>query len=176
MEEVLKKREGTGAGFDYEFLDGIIGRAGRRPSAIIPILQGVQEKYNYLPSEIFPYVAEKVRVSEAQIYGVATFYENFSLEPKGEYIIRICDGTACHVRKSIPILEKVRKELGLSAAKITTDDLGFTVETVSCLGACGLAPVLTVNDQVHPAMTPEKAAALLGELRDARAQKEGAHA
>jgi NADH-quinone oxidoreductase subunit E len=176
MEEVLTKRKGTGAGFDYEFLDGIIGRTGRRPSAIIPILQGVQEKYNYLPPEIFPYVAEKVQVSEAHIYGVATFYENFSLEPKGEYIIKICDGTACHVRKSIPILDKIRKELGLSAVKVTTDDLGFTVETVSCLGACGLAPVMTVNDQVHPAMTPEKAAALLGELKEAQAQKEGAHA
>jgi NADH-quinone oxidoreductase subunit E len=173
MEGLLKERPGPEGGFDYEFLDGVINRAGGRPSAIIPILQGVQERYNYLPPEIFPYVAEKVRVSEAQIYGVATFYENFSLEPKGEYIIKICDGTACHVRKSIPILEKIRKELGLSEAKITTDDLGFTVETVSCLGACGLAPVMTVNDQVHAAMTPEKAAALLDTLKEARAQKEG---
>jgi NADH-quinone oxidoreductase subunit E len=176
MEELTKKKAGTAAGFDYGFLDGIIGKTGCRPSAIIPILQGVQEKYNYLPPEIFPYVAEKIQVSEARIYGVATFYENFSLEPKGEYIIKICDGTACHVRKSVPILEKIRKELGLSETKATTDDLGFTVETVSCLGACGLAPVMTVNDQVHPAMTPEKAAALLGELKEARTQKEAGNA
>ena len=97
---------------------------------------------------------------------MATFYENFSLNPKGKFVIKVCDGTACHVRKSIPILERLRKELGLSEDKPTTDDMGFTVETVSCLGACGLAPVLTVNDKVYPAMTPDKAAALIEELRE----------
>ncbi|NLM42511.1 MAG: NAD(P)H-dependent oxidoreductase subunit E, partial [Clostridiales bacterium] len=100
------------------------------------------------------------------IYGVATFYENFSLEPKGKYVIKICDGTACHVRKSIPILERFRKELGLSENKKTTDDLGFTVETVSCLGACGLAPVITVNDKVYPAMTVDKVSELVKKLRE----------
>jgi NADH-quinone oxidoreductase subunit E len=81
-------------------------------------------------------------------------------------VIKICDGTACHVRKSIPILEKLRHELNLSESKATTDDLLFTVETVSCLGACGLAPVLTVNDKVYPAMTPDKARELLAKLRE----------
>ena len=81
-------------------------------------------------------------------------------------MIKICDGTACHVRRSIPILESLRKELGLSDKKKTTDDLMFTVETVSCLGACGLAPVLMLNDAVHPAMTPEKASELLKELKE----------
>lgn len=172
MEEQLKEQRDAGAEFDYGFLDSVIAKTGCRSSAIIPVLQGVQEKYNYLPPEIFPYVAEKLLVSEARIYGVATFYENFSLEAKGEYIIKICDGTACHVRKSIPILDKIRKELGLSETKVTTDDLSFTVETVSCLGACGLAPVMTVNEEAHPAMTPEKATALLGELKEAWAKKE----
>ncbi len=97
---------------------------------------------------------------------MATFYENFSLNPKGKYVIRVCDGTACHVRKSIPMLERLRKELGLSETKVTSDDLLFTVETVSCLGACGLAPVLTVNDKVYPAMTPDKASELLAKLRE----------
>jgi NADH-quinone oxidoreductase subunit E len=151
--------------FDYGLVDGIVGEAGEEASGIIAILQGIQEHYRYLPEEIFPYLAERLGLSEALIYSVATFYENFSLEPKGKYIIKICDGTACHVRASIPILEKLRAELGLSASKATTGDLGFTVETVSCLGACGLAPVLTVNDRVYPAMTPEKAAALLDELK-----------
>jgi NADH-quinone oxidoreductase subunit E len=96
---------------------------------------------------------------------VATFYENFSLEPKGKYVIRCCDGTACHVRGSLPILDQLRKTLDLSEEKKTTDDLNFTVETVSCLGACGLAPVITVNGVVHPAMTPEKALDLLDELK-----------
>ena len=124
-----------------------------------------------MPEEIFPRVAKILGVGEARLYGVATFYENFSLEPKGKYVIRCCDGTACHVRGSLPILNKLRDELGLSESKKTTDDLNFTVETVSCLGACGLAPVMTVNGVVHAAMTPEKAAKLLGELKEELAKE-----
>jgi NADH-quinone oxidoreductase subunit E len=153
--------------FDYKVVDEIIGELGNRQSAIIAILQNIQEHYRYLPKEVFPYLSEKLGISQAKIYSVATFYENFSLKPKGKYVIKVCDGTACHVRKSIPILERLRKELGLSEVKATTDDLYFTVETVSCLGACGLAPVLTVNDKVYPAMTPDKAAELLNELKEA---------
>ena len=110
-------------------------------------------------------MAKEIGVKEAKAYSVATFYENFSFEAKGKYIIKVCDGTACHVRKSVPILEALQKELGLSKKKHTTDDMMFTVETVSCLGACGLAPTMTVNDEVHPNMTPEKALALLEKLR-----------
>lgn len=152
--------------FDYSMVDKIIEEHGCQQSAIIAILQEVQEHYRYLPREIFPYLSQKTGISEARIYSTATFYENFSLEPKGKFVIKICDGTACHVRKSIPILHKLREELGLSDKKITTDDLGFTVETVSCLGACGLAPVITVNDKVYPAMTPEKTSELLKELKE----------
>ncbi len=152
--------------FDYKIIDDIIEEFEGKPSAIIGMLQGIQEHYRYLPREIFSYLSEKVGISQAKIYSIATFYENFSLEPKGKYVIKICDGTACHVRSSIPILNTLRKELGLSASKATTDDLGFTVETVSCLGACGLAPVITVNDKVHPAMTPDKAIALLKQLKE----------
>ena len=112
-------------------------------------------------------MAQKLGINEAKAYSVATFYENFSFEPKGKYIIKVCDGTACHVRKSIPILERLYSELGLSEEKATTDDMLFTLETVSCLGACGLAPVLTVNDKVYPAMTPDAAAELIRELRGA---------
>ena len=151
---------------DFAVIDKILTAHDCKQSGIIAILQEIQEHYHYLPREIFPYLAEKLDMSEAEIYSVATFYENFSLEPKGKYVIKICDGTACHVRRSIPILERIRAELGLSASKKTTDDLMFTVETVSCLGACGLAPVLTVNDVVHPAMTPDKASALLKELKE----------
>ncbi len=153
------------AEFDYTVVEKIIDELGAVQSSIIAILQAVQEHYRYLPREIFPYMSERLGVSEARIYSVATFYENFSLEPKGKYVIKVCDGTACHVRKSVPILERLREELGLSADKSTTDDLMFTVETVSCLGACGLAPVLTVNDKVYPAMTPDKASGLLEELK-----------
>jgi NADH-quinone oxidoreductase subunit E len=150
---------------DYSIIDTVIDEWGTKPDSIIPVLQGVQEKYNYLPPEIFPYVAEKLGVSEARIYGVATFFENFSLDPKGKFIIKICDGTACHVRKSLPNLERFRQELGLSEHKITTDDLSFTVQTVACLGACSLGPALTVNNKVYANMTPEKVSALLAELK-----------
>jgi NADH-quinone oxidoreductase subunit E len=152
--------------FDFAVVDGIIGELGCEQSAIIAILQGVQEHYRYLPREVFPYLSRRLGISEARIYSTATFYENFSLKPKGKYVIKVCDGTACHVRKSIPILERLRANLGLSEKKATTDDLGFTVETVSCLGACGLAPVITVNDKVYPAMTPDKATELLKQLKE----------
>lgn len=152
--------------FDFEVIDSILLRLGTKQSSIIAILQSIQEHYRYLPKEVFPYLSDKLSISQAKIYSIATFYENFSLEPKGKYVIKICDGTACHVRKSIPILTSLRKELGLSETKVTTDDLLFTVETVSCLGACGLAPVITVNDKVYPAMTPEKSAQLLNELKE----------
>lgn len=152
--------------FDFRPIDEILSIHGTDHGSIIAILQDIQERYNYLPKEIFPYLADKMKFGEARIYGVATFYENFSLEPKGKYIIRVCDGTACHVRGSQPILDKLREELGLSETKHTTDDLNFTVETVSCLGACGLAPVITVNGKVHPAMTAAKVEALLNELKE----------
>ena len=152
--------------FDFSIVDQILKDHDNAQQAIIAILQEIQENYHYLPREVFPYLAEKLNMSEARIYSVATFYENFSLEPKGKFVIKICDGTACHVRRSIPILERLRSELGLSESKKTTDDLNFTLETVSCLGACGLAPVLTVNDVVYPEMTPDKASELLKTLKE----------
>ena len=156
--------------FDFTEVDKILAKYPAEELSTIAVLQDIQEYYHYLPEEVFPYIAKAINVGEARLYGVATFYENFSLEPKGKYIIRCCDGTACHVRGSVPILNKLREELGLSEDKKTTDDLMFTVETVSCLGACGLAPVLTVNGETHPAMTPEKAAELLKELRNKEAE------
>lgn len=152
--------------FDNRMIDGIIDQFGAEPSSVIAILQGVQEEHRYLPREYFPHIAKRLGVSEASLYSVATFYENFSLEPKGKYVIKVCDGTACHVRRSIPILERLRSDLGLMGDKKTTDDLHFTLETVSCLGACGLAPVLTVNDKVYPAMTPDLASELVEQLKE----------
>ena len=123
--------------FDYNVLDEILKEHNYDESHTVTILQEVQAHYSYLPKEAFPYLAEKLGVPEAKIYGVATFYENFSFDAKGKYVIKVCDGTACHVRKSIPVLEELYKKLGLSRTKKTTDDMMFTVETVSCLGACG---------------------------------------
>ena len=149
----------------YRKTDEIIANYVRDARSLIPIMQDIQAEYRYLPAELLSYVAKQIGITEAKAYSVATFYENFSFEAKGKYVIKVCDGTACHVRKSIPILEKLRSELGLSEQKKTTDDQLFTVETVSCLGACGLAPALTVNGEVHPAMTPDKVVELIGDLR-----------
>lgn len=149
----------------YEKADEIIGRHTREERSLIPIIQDIQSEFRYIPPELLKYVAEQIGITETKAYSVASFYENFSFEPKGKYIIKVCDGTACHVRKSVPIMERLLKELGLNDKKRTTDDMMFTLETVSCLGACGLAPVLTVNDKVHAGMTPDEAAKLIEELR-----------
>lgn len=151
---------------NFERVDSILDEFGLEQRHLITILQHVQAVYRYLPRDVLEYIAVRMEISPAKIYSVATFYENFSLDPKGKYIIKICDGTACHVRKSVPILERVREILGLSEDKPTTDDMMFTVETVSCLGACGLAPVMTVNDVVHPAMTVEKAEELIAKIKE----------
>lgn len=156
---------------DKQILDNILSAYDYSPTKIIVIMQQIQKEYRYLPEECLSYTAKKLKISEAKIYGVATFYENFSLEPKGKYVIKICDGTACHVRKSVPVLEEFRKLLGLSEEKVTTDDMLFTVETVSCLGACGLAPACTVNDAVHSAMTPDKAKELIQQLKEEAAHE-----
>ncbi|MGB5824299.1 MAG: NADH-quinone oxidoreductase subunit NuoE [Proteocatella sp.] len=136
-------------------IDEIIAEFGEERAQLINIMQAIQKQYRYLPEESLKYISKRMGISEAKIYGVATFYENFSLDPKGKYVIKVCDGTACHVRKSIPILEALRRQLKLTDKKKTTDDMMFTVETVSCLGACGLAPVITVNEKVYPKMTPD---------------------
>lgn len=140
----------------FQKLQEIIDRHEAQASHLIPILQEVQEEYRYLPEEVLTYIATAMNLPPAAVYGVATFYAQFSLIPKGKYIIRICDGTACHVRGSEPINFAIRKELKMSSDQSTTEDLKFTIETVSCLGACGLAPVVTVNDtEVYGQMTPE---------------------
>lgn len=153
---------------EQKVLDEILKAHDYSQTAVIAIMQDIQKVYRYLPEDALCYIAKKLDLSEAKVYGVATFYENFSLEPKGKYVIKICDGTACHVRKSTAILDEIRSLLGVTEAKPTTDDMMFTVETVSCLGACGLAPVCTVNDEVHPAMTPEKARELIRQLKEGK--------
>ena len=154
----------------YTKADEIIEHHGRKASSLIPIMQDIQTEYRYLPGELLTYVASQIGVTEAKAYSVATFYENFSFEPKGKYVIKVCDGTACHVRKSVPVREAIMKELGLNAKKHTTDDMLFTVEVVSCLGACGLAPVMMINDDVHPKMTPDQAVAIIRQLKEGGAE------
>lgn len=143
----------------------IVEGYGCQQSNLIAILQDIQAEYNYLSEDVLTLVAEKIGVSTAKVYSVATFYENFSLEPKGKHIIKVCAGTACHVRKSGPIYDAIYEYLNLSGKKKTSADGLFTLETVACLGACGLAPVMTIDGEVHAKMTPEAALALLEEIR-----------
>ena len=153
----------------YDKADEVIAVYGRKPASLIPIMQDIQAEYRYLPGELLNYVADEIGVTRSRAYSVATFYENFSFEAKGKYVIKVCDGTACHVRKSQPVKDAIVKELGLADGKCTTDDMMFTVEAVSCLGACGLAPTMMVNEDVHQKMTPDKAVKLIRELRGDKA-------
>jgi NADH-quinone oxidoreductase subunit E len=143
----------------------ILAKHQNNPDSLISVLQQIQEEYRYLPEEILAYVATAMRVSPSRVYGVATFYENFSLHPKGKYVIKVCDGTACHVKKSQTLIDTVRTQLNLKEGVETTDDLLFTLEVVSCLGACGLAAVLLINDKVYSKVTSEEMKQILDEYR-----------
>ena len=152
---------------DYKFIDQVLADHACDASQIIAIMQDVQGKYRYLPKDALRYIANKVGISESKIYGVATFYENFSLDVKG--MPASMKGRANTSAQS-RVLQALYDATGLSESKPTSDDGLFTIEIVSCLGACGLSPVVMVNDTVHPAMTPDKAVDLIEELR----AKEGA--
>jgi NADH-quinone oxidoreductase subunit E len=146
----------TSTKLDFKVLDEILKTYEYKKSYLIAMLQKIQEVYKYLPEEAMTYIGEKVDgLSPATVYGVATFYAQFSLEPKGKYEIKVCDGTACHVRGSMPVLNAIKNKLNLKDGKVTTDDGLFSLETVSCLGACGLAPVCMINEKVYPQMTSD---------------------
>jgi len=136
-------------------VDEIVDSFEPKQSNLIAILQKVQQEYRYLPEDALIRIGVKMGISPATIYGVATFYSQFSLDPKGKYEIKVCDGTACHVRGSMPVLNAINAKLQLKDGKFTTEDMLFSVETVSCLGACGLAPVVVINEKVYPQMTPD---------------------
>lgn len=151
---------------DMKVIDEILERHNNDKSMIIAIMQDVQEVYRYLPQEALEHIAAKIGMSESDLFGVATFYGNFSLDAKGKYVLKVCRGTACHVRKSADVLQALQEATGLSEKKSISDDGLFTIEIVSCLGACGLSPVVMVNDTVHAAMTPDKAKDLVADLRE----------
>ena len=150
---------------DTSKLDEIIRAYDGKKSNLIAILQKVQETYRYLPEEAMIYIGTKIEgLSPATVFGVATFYAQFSLEPKGKYEIKVCDGTACHVRGSMPVLNAIRAKLNIPTGQLTSDNGLFSLETVSCLGACGLAPVVVINDKVYPQMTSDAITIVLDTL------------
>ncbi len=156
---------------NYGAIDEILQSFDYNKSYLIAILQKIQEIYKYLPEEVMTYIGEKIDgLSPATVYGVATFYAQFSLEPKGKYEIKVCDGTACHVRGSMPVLNAIRNKLNLKEGKITSDNGLFSLEIVSCLGACGLAPVVVINEKVYPQMTSDAVGIILDTLMKEEAQ------
>lgn len=141
---------------DTSKLDEIMSSYDYKKSNLIAILQKVQEVFRYLPEDAMIYIGTKIEgLSPATVFGVATFYAQFSLEPKGKYEIKVCDGTACHVRGSMPVLNAIRAKLNIQPGQLTSDNGLFSLETVSCLGACGLAPVVVINEKVYPQMTSD---------------------
>lgn len=150
----------------FDHVCAILDKYQRDPRKLIAILQDLQKEYKYLPEEIMTFVSTALGVSPSVVYGVATFYSHFTLKPKGKYVIRVCDGTACHVKKSEKIIKALEKDLGLNKKNNTTKDMLFTLETVACLGACGLAPAVVINDKVHGLMTPESVMALINSIKE----------
>ena len=141
---------------EWQKVDSILQTYEAKKSNLIAILQRIQEEFRYLPEDIMTYIGTKIEgLSPATVYGVATFYAQFSLEPKGKYVVKCCDGTACHVRGSMPVYMSLKQRFGLEDGSFTSKDGLFTVETVSCLGACGLAPVVVINEKVYPQMTTD---------------------
>lgn len=146
-------------------LDEILQFYDYKKANLIAILQKVQEEYRYLPQEALIYIGTKIEgLSPATVFGVATFYAQFSLEPKGKFEIKVCDGTACHVRGSMPVLNTIRNKLNIKEGQLTSENGLFSLETVSCLGACGLAPVVVINGKVYPQMTSDAITIVLDTL------------
>jgi len=141
--------------FDLTPLRQILAEYGSQKGAVIPILQRAQDTYGYLPKEILAEISKRTGIPLTQLMGVATFYAQFRLERRGKHLIRVCDGTACHVRGASKCIDAMEKALGVPAGG-TSPDYEYTMEIVYCLGSCGLAPVAVVDDKVHGRLTPNR--------------------
>ncbi len=142
-------------------LNDILSRYEGRQDELIPILQEIQAQLSYLPDAAMSQVARFLRLPESAVFGVSTFYAQFKFSPTGRKKVRLCRGTACHVRGASRILEEVEKQLGIKPGE-TTEDLEYSLETIACFGSCALAPVMVVDDAVYGRMTPRKVASILG--------------
>ncbi len=129
-------------------VDEILGRYPREEASLIQVLQDVHRAYNYLPCDVLNKVADALDVPLAKVFSVSTFYKAFSLKPQGKTIVKVCTGTACHIRGAGQLIEEIGRQLSIGPGE-TTEDLGFTLKTVNCVGACAMAPVLIVNEQYH---------------------------
>jgi NADH-quinone oxidoreductase subunit E len=149
----------------------ILDAATGSPGPLIQVLHAVQGVVGYLPADVLDYVSEALFVPRSEVYGVATFYNFFRLDPAGKHTVTVCLGTACYVKGGAKILEKLKKELGVTEGRTTEDHL-FTLDTARCFGACGLAPVITVDEEVYGRLSPTKALAILERYRSAVSERE----
>ncbi len=149
-----------------EQLMAVIAEHKDQEGAVIPVLHKAQEIYGYLPIEVQEMISEGLDVPLAEIYGIVTFYTQFSLNPKGKYHIGVCLGTACYVKGSGDILEKIKEILGIDVGECTPDGL-FSIDATRCIGACGLAPVLTVNDDVYGRLVVDDVAGIIKKYQEA---------
>ena len=150
-------------------VDFVVDQYDCNRDSLISILQDVQAEYRYLPEEVIRRVAKRLDLPLIQVYGVATFFKAFSLKPRGEHLVRVCLGTACHVRGAPAVLDEVKRQLGVETGD-TTKDMKFTLETVNCLGACALGPLLVIDDKYQGQMSPGK---IKKALRDYNKSTEG---
>ena len=142
----------------------ILNKYARNRDSLISILQDVQSEYHYLPEDTLRVVARQLDVPLIQVYGVATFFKAFSLKPRGEHMVTVCQGTACHVRRAPAVLDEVKRQLGIEPGE-TADDMRFTLETVNCLGACALGPIVVVDGTYYGQMAPGKVKKILKQLK-----------
>ena len=167
QQECTCAKQGDSA-FDPTPLEAVLDQYGHDRSALIPVLQAAQQTYGYLPREALEAIARGLRMPLSEVFGVATFYSQFHLEPRGERIVRVCHGTACHVRGADEVTRVVEDELGVRVGE-TAPDLSFTIESVACVGCCGLAPVVLVDDQTFGSLDAQGARRLASRFRRERA-------
>jgi NADH-quinone oxidoreductase subunit E len=156
-------------GFDAAPLEELLAKYRGQKGTLIPLLQGTQVVYGYVPREAMTRIAEALREPLSQVYGVATFFAQFRLVPRGKNVVRICHGTACHVSGAPLVSQEVERHLGIRDGE-NTEDMFFTLESVACLGACGMAPVMMINDRTYGKLTPDKA---VGAVKDFQSKNDG---
>lgn len=142
----------------------IIKKHGRDKSALIAVLQDIQEEYKYLPLDSLRLVSEDMDIPASRIYEVATFYNTFSLTPRGKYLVEVCAGTACHVQGASRLMDRLQRDLEIKCGETTKDDM-FTLEEVRCLGCCSLAPVVRIGGNIHPYLTQDEIPKILRNYR-----------
>jgi len=148
----------------YQQLDAIIEKHRSEPGGLMPVMQEAQALFGALPMEVQEVIADGMGKTLSEVYGVATFYAQFALAPKGKYVISVCMGTACYVKGAQAVLDKLSEYLEIPVGE-TTEDGEFTLDATRCIGACGLAPVMTVNDDVYGRITPDQVAGILDKYR-----------